>query len=217
MVERVLGFSLVLVASGCTDAEPALCEDGMKRVPVDAPLQALGGETPLERFERAAIAWNCSVTWLALPETIAVQVPAPGTSALTLTLERTSDVARYRKYALTRDEAWEGGGCQTDAVFVPCRLALSTEDGALDETLDGELRLQGDNTYVYMVLPGYEFTGDHGTEFVDGIEPENVELGIVYTPGSEPSRVDGSVIESGARERGVDPLVTTAVISCAPL
>lgn len=216
MVARVLGFALV-VASGCTGAEPALCGDGMKRVPVDAPLRALGGETPLERFERAAIAWNCGVTWLALPETIAVQVPAPGTSALTLSLERTSDEARYREYALTPDEAREGGGCQTDAVFVPCRLALSTEDGALDETLDCELRLQGDNTYMYIVLPDYDFTGEHGTTFVEGIEKDGVEIGITYTPGAEPVRVDGSIIEAGARERGADPSLTTAAIECSAL
>jgi hypothetical protein len=216
MVARVLALALV-VTSGCTDPDPALCTDGVKRVGVDEPLAALDGDTPEERFARAAKPWSCSVTWFALPESIAVQEPVPGTSALTLSLERTSDQARYREYAQTPGEKWERAGCQQDAVFVPCRLALSSEDGALDETLECELRLQGDNTYVYIVLPDYDFTGEHGTTFVEGIEPNGVELGITYTLGADPVRVDGSIIEAGARERGVDPILTTAAIECSAL
>jgi hypothetical protein len=187
------------------------------RVSVDEPLRSLDGDTPRERFDRAAGPWSCSVTWIALPSAIGTQTPAPSSSALELILERTSDEARYREYARTSDQKREGLGCQTDAVFVPCSLALSSDDGALDEELDCELRLQGDNTYVHLVLPGYEFSGSHTVTFVDAIEHDGVELGVVFTPGTEPTRIDGSIVESGTRVgRGQDPLATTALIACTP-
>jgi hypothetical protein len=133
-----------------------------------------------------------------------------------MTLERTSDEARYREYALSSAERWESTRCQTDAVFVPCSLGLASEDGALDETLDCELRLQGANTYIHLVVAGYEFAGDHLLTFAGEVERSAVEFGVAYTPGEEPTRIDGSIVESGVR-KGEDPLVTTARIECARL
>ena len=205
----------LLVTSGCDDATP-LCTDGVKHVSVDDSLDSLDGDTPRERFDRAAGPWNCTVTWIAPPLGIATQEPEPGSSPLEMTLERTSDEARYREYALTSAEQRESTRCQTDAVFVPCSLGLVSEDGALDETLDCELRLQGENTYIHVVVAGYEFAGDHALTFAGDVEREAVEFGVVYTPGGEPTRIDGSIVESGVR-KGTDPLVTTARIECARL
>jgi hypothetical protein len=215
-VARVLPVALAL-ASGCAPVEPAHCTDGVKQVSVDEALASLAGETPRQRFERAARAWNCSVTWLELPPAVATQEPAPGTSALALTLERTSDQARYREYARTAGERWDGADCQTDAVFVPCSLELASDDGALDESFACELMLQGDNTYVHLVVPNYDFVGGHALTFAEGIEWEGVELSVVFTPGQEPTRVDGSIVETGSRERGVAPVMTSALIECAAL
>jgi hypothetical protein len=210
------GIALALLfTSGCDDAT-LVCTDGVKHVSVDESLDSLDGDTPRERFDRAAGPWDCSVTWIAPPPGIATQEPEPGSSALEMTLERTSDEARYREYALTRAEKWESRRCQTDAVFVPCSLGLASEDGALDETLDCELRLQGENTYIHVVARDYEFAGDHVLTFAGEVEREAVEFGVVYTPGGEPTRIDGSIVESGVRT-GVDPLVTTARIECVRL
>jgi len=205
----------LLVASGCDDA-PALCTDGVKHVSVDESLDSLGGDTPRERFDRAAGPWDCTVTWIAPPLGIATQTPEPGSSPLEMTLERTSDEARYRQYALSYAEQWESTRCQTDAVFVPCSLGLASEDGALDETIDCELRLQGENTYIHVVVADYAFAGEHALTFAGEVERAAVEFGVVYTPGGEPSRIDGSIVEAGER-KGVDPLVTTARIECGRL
>jgi hypothetical protein len=210
------GIALALLfTSGCDDA-PRLCTDGVKHVSVDEALDSLGGDTARERFDRAAGAWNCTVTWIAPPPGIATQAPEPGSSPLEVTLERTSDEARYRQYALSSAEKWESTRCQTDAVFVPCALGLASEDGALDETIDCELRLQGENTYIHVVVADYEFAGDHALTFAGEVERAAVEFGLVYTPGAEPTRIDGSIVESGVR-KGVDPLVTTARIECGRL
>jgi hypothetical protein len=210
------GIALALLfASGCDDAV-SVCTDGVKHVSVDESQKSLDGDTPRERFDRAAGPWNCTVTWIAPPPGIATQEPDPGSSSLEMTLERTSDEARYREYALTPSEKWESTRCQTDAMFVPCSLGLASEDGALDETLDCELRLQGENTYIHVVVTGYEFAGDHTLTFAGEVERAAVEFGVVYTPGDEPTRIDGSIVESGVR-KGTDPLVTTARIECARL
>jgi hypothetical protein len=94
-------------------------------------------------------------------------------------------------------------------------LGLKSEDGALDEALDGELRLQGDNTLIHLVLESHEFGGTHAVTFADGIEKGPLEFNFVYVPGTDPTRIDGSIVESGNRTApGSDPLLTTAVVSC---
>ena len=216
MVASVFAVALAF-ASACGPADSEQCTDGAKHVSVDEALASLDGETPRQRFGRAARPWNCNVTWLDLPPAIGTQEPEAGTSTLALTLERTADEARYREYARTAEETWDGTGCQTAAVFVPCSLGLASDDGALDESFACELLLQGENTYVHLVVPSYEFVGNHALTFADGIERDGVELSVVFTPGHEPTRVDGSIVETGARERGVDPVMTSALIECAPL
>lgn len=201
------------------DAYPPdrLCPDGVSSVSVDEPLQALGGETPRERFEKAGKSWECTATWLALPEAYATQEPAPGTSPLELTLELTGESARYVKYPMSREEKYEATECRPAVVFVPCSLRLATEDGALDETLDAELELERHNTLVSLQLDAYEFSGTHATTFAEGIEPDHVELSLAFTPGTEPTRVDGAVIEAGKRSRGANPMLTTALVECTTL
>jgi len=176
----------------------------------------LGGETPAERFARAAGAWDCSVTWLALPDAYARQEPPASTSALELSLSVAGDQARYVKYAMSRSEKLESTQCRLAAVFVPCTIRLASEDGALDETFDAELELSSENTLLDVTLGAYDFTGTHAVTFVDGIERDQVELSLAFTPALELARVDGALIESGKRS-GADPLLTTALIACTRL
>jgi hypothetical protein len=190
----------------------------VSEVAVDEPLEALGGDDAITRFDQAAKSWDCTVTWVAIPGTIGTAEPPAGSSVLELTLERTSDTARYRKYAMTREEAYDSLRCQEDAVFVPCSLGLASEDGALDEAIECELRLQNQNTLMNLELGAYEFGGTHSVAFVDDIPRDQVELNLAFTPAVEPTQIEGSIIESGTRTgRGSDPYVTTALISCTAL
>jgi len=212
--------SALSFAVGCDDFAPSepLCADRASEVPVDESIEALDGESARERFERAAKPWDCTVTWLTLPAQIGSAEPPAGSSVLDVSLERTSDVARYREYAQTREEKYDSRGCQKPAVLVPCSLGLRSEDGALDETLACELRLQGQNTLIHLELAEYEFTGTHTTTFVDDIPRDAVELNLTYVPGIDPTSIDGAIVEYGTRSGpGVDPFATTAVIACTPL
>jgi hypothetical protein len=207
----------VLLATACDDSDPEpMCPDDVSKVSVSEPLDALDGETAGDRFDRITEKpWVCSVTWLDLPESVGTSEPSASTSALELTLERTSDTAIYRTYALTQQEKWDTSHCHSDAVFVPSSLGLVSDDGALDETIACDLRLQGDNTLLNLVLADYEFTGTHALTFADDIVKGPLEFNFVYTPGADPARIDGSIVESGERTgRGADPYLTTAVIAC---
>ena len=211
---------LVTSSSACDD--PALelsCLDDVSSVSVDQPLEALSGDDAATRFDRAALKdWDCTVTWLELPSAIGTAEPEAGSSSLELVLERTSDTAVYRTFSLSLDDVLRGSPCQAHAVFVPCSLGLASEDGALDEAIDCELRLQDQNTLVNLELGAYEFAGSHTVLFVDDIPRDQVELNFVFTPGGDPTRIDGSLIESGTRTgRGSDPFVTTALIECTAL
>jgi hypothetical protein len=206
--------------SGCDEGPfGPICADGVSRVSVDEPLEALGGDDATTRFDRAATKpWDCTVTWVAVPSTIGSAEPPAGSSALELTLTRTSDTARYRRYAMTREEKYDSTRCPEDAVFVPCSLGLVSEDGALDEEIECELRLQNQNTLMNLELGVYEFGGTHTVAFVDEIPRDQVELNLAFTPAIDPMQIDGSIVESGTRPgRGSDPLVTTALISCTAL
>src|SRR5262245_15778955 len=117
------------LATACDEGPEPMCADDVSKVSVSEPLAALDGDTAEARFERAAEkAWDCSVTWLELPESVATSEPPAGSSPLELVLERTSDTARYREYSLTSQEKWDTSDCQSDAVFVPCSLGLASED-----------------------------------------------------------------------------------------
>lgn len=218
MGKVVLVVFVVALATACDDSgEAPLCEDDTTEVSVSEPLAALDGESAASRFQRIAEKpWKCSVTWLELPASVGTSEPGASSSALELVLERTSDTASYRKYGPTWTEKRHTSECYADAVFVPSSLELESEDGALDEALDCELRLQGDNTLVHLVLESYEFFGTHAVTFADGIEKGPLEFNFVYVPGADPTRIDGSIVESGNRTApGSDPYLTTAVISCA--
>jgi hypothetical protein len=206
----------VTLAAACDDSSEPLCADDVSRVSVSEPLEALDGDTAEARFESAAHKpWNCTVTWLELPESVGTSEPPAGSSPLELVLERTSDTARYREYALTSREKWDTSDCYADAVFVPCSLGLASEDGGLDETLACDLRLQGENTLLNLVLTSYEFEGLHAVTFADDIEKGPLELNLTYTPGANPTRIDGTIVESGERTGpGADPYLTTALIAC---
>jgi len=171
LVAFLSAFSL-----GCEDmAFGPLCKDDVSQVAVDEPLEALDGDAAITRFDRAATKpWDCTVTWVALPSAIGTAEPPAGSSALELELTRTSDTARYRKYAMTPEEKYESSRCREDAVFVPCSLGLVSEDGALDEAIECELRLQSQNTLINLALGEYEFSGAHTVTFVDDI-PLNVK------------------------------------------
>jgi hypothetical protein len=213
-VARVL-FSALALTSGCDDffATVPLCAEDVSRVSVDESLESLDGESAKERFDRAAKAWDCGVTWLELPAQIGSAEPPAGSSALELVLERTSDTARFSESTNA-----QSASCQTASVFVPCTLALTSEDGALDEAFECELRLQGENTLVHLMLAGYEFAGSHAVSFVDDISMDAVELNLAYTPGPDPVRIDGTIVEYGTRAGpGDDLLMTTAVIACTAL
>ena len=211
---------LSMLTSSCDEVEPEPpCAGGQTEVAVDEPLEALAGDDAVTRFDAAATkAWECTVTWLALPSAIGSAEPEASSSELELVLERTSETARYRRYALSREDDPHLYGCREDAVFVPCSLGLVSADGALDESIECELRLEGKNTLVNLELGAYEFGGTHTVTFVDDIPRDQVELNLVFTPAADPTRIDGSIIESGTRTgRGSDPYVTTALIECAAL
>lgn len=205
---------------GCDDwTYDPVCTDDVSEVAVDEPLEALDGEDAATRFDRAATEfWDCTVTWLALPSAIGTAEPVAGSSALELALERTADTARFRKYALSREDEFRGSPCHGGAVFVPCSLGLASEDGGLDEAIDCELRLEAGNTLMNLELGAYQFGGTHAVAFVDDIPRDQVELNLAFTPAAEPARIDGSIVESGTRTgRGSDPYVTTALIECTTL
>jgi hypothetical protein len=66
-----------------------------------------------------------------------------------------------------------------------------------------------------LVLPSYEFGGTHAVMFADDIQKGPLEFHFVFTPGADPTRITGSIVESGERtERGADPYLTTAVVGC---
>ncbi|HEX6767205.1 MAG TPA: hypothetical protein VF103_17025, partial [Polyangiaceae bacterium] len=215
VVARVAHSALLWVV-GCDGsfAEEPVCPVGSSSVSVNKRLGSLDGETASERFDRATKAWSCTVTWLELPAAIGVSEPPAGTTELELVLGRTSETARYREDARTGDQKWEGTKCPTASVFVPCSLGLVSDDGALDEAFDCELRLQGENTLVHLLLSNYEFSGSHALTFAGDIPVDSVELNLAYTPGPDPTRIDGSIVEYGTRDPGVDPFVTTAMITC---
>jgi hypothetical protein len=51
--------------------------------------------------------------------------------------------------------------------------------------------------------------------FADDIEKGPLELNLVYTPGGDPTRITGTIVESGDRTaRGSDPYLTTALLTC---
>jgi hypothetical protein len=205
-----------LSSIGCDDvfAEAPVCPTGSSHVSVDEALGSLDGETASERFDRTTKAWSCTVTWLELPASIGVSEPPAGTTELELVLERTSETARYREEPRTDDQKWQGSRCPTASVFVPCSLGLVSEDGALDEAFDCELHLQDGNTLVHLELPNYDFSGTHALTFADDVPMDSVELNLAYTPGPDPMRIDGSIVEYGTRDPGVDPFATTAVVAC---
>lgn len=213
-----VAFVLLAVAltTACDDSDAPLCDDDTSEVSVNEPLGVLDGESAESRFDRVAEKpWDCTVTWLELPASVGTGEPGASSSALELVLERTSDTASYRKYALTPQEKYETSDCHTDAVFVPCSLGLTSEDGALDEALECELRLQGENTLLNLVLTSYDFAGTHAVTFADDIEKGPLEFNLVYTPGADPTRIDGTIVESGKRTgSGADPYLTTALIAC---
>jgi hypothetical protein len=217
MGKVVLLVLAVTLATACDDSDDGpRCADDASKVSVGEPLEALDGETAEARFDRITQKpWDCTVTWLELPESVGTNEPAAGSSPLELALERTSDTARYQKYSLTSQEKWETSDCHEDAVFVPSSLGLVSEDGALDETIACELRLQGGNTLLNLVLPTYDFAGTHRVTFADDIEKGPLELNLVYTPGADPTRITGSIVESGVRTgSGADPYLTAAAIVC---
>ena len=103
-------------------------------------------------------------------------------------------------------------GCGT-ALVTPFKL-----DGALDEAIECELRLQRQNTLIHLELGEYEFGGSHTVAFVDDIPRDRIEVNLAFTPAADPAQIDGSIVESGTRPgRGSDPYVTTALISCSAL
>jgi hypothetical protein len=207
----------VTLAAGCDDAEPLrLCEDRATEVSVDERLDVLDGDTAAERFERAAAPRDCSVSWLEIPAQVGISEPPPGSSTLDLVLERTSDSGRYREYAQSEEEKFESQSCQPSSVFVPCSLSLRSEDGGLDEVFDCELRLQGANTLLNLALDVYDFVGSHAVSFADDVPADVLELYLVYTPGDDPTRIDGGLAES-ASFPGPDPFLTTATIACTAL
>ncbi len=208
---------LAALSSGCDQGAIELsCKNDVSEVAVDEPLDVFDGEDTATRFDRVATkAWDCTVTWLALPSTIGSAEPEAGSSSLELLLERTSDTASFRKYALSREEELRGYSCHGGAVFVPCSLGLVSEDGGLDETIACELRLEAENTLMNLELGAYEFGGSHTVSFVDDIPRDQVEVNLAFTPAADPARIDGSIVESGTRTgRGSDPYVTTALIEC---
>jgi hypothetical protein len=218
---KVAPLVLLLSAflSGCDQGSLGhVCSDDASEVSVDEPLDALDGEDAATRFDRAAEkSWNCTLTWLTLPSAIGTAEPEAGSTALELTLERTSDTARFRTYSQSLEERFDGEPCQKGDVFVPCSLGLVSEDGGLDEAIDCELRLQSENTLVNLDLGTYEFGGTHTVAFVDDIPRDRVEVNLTFTPAADPTRIDGSIVEGGDRPRGSDPLVTTALIECMAL
>jgi hypothetical protein len=205
---------LVAFAAGCDDREATpFCEDRSGEVSVNEHLDVLDGETAAERFERAAAPRECTVSWLEIPAQIGTSEPPPGSSALHLVLERTSDTGRYREYAQSPDEKYESLICQPSSLFVPCSLSLRSDDGGLDEVFDCELRLQGANTLLNLTLGAYDFAGSHAVSFAGDVSADVVELSLVYTPGVDPTRVDGGIAESASLP-GTDPFLTTATIAC---
>jgi hypothetical protein len=207
----------VTLAAACDDAEGMrFCEDRATEVSVNERLDALEGETAAERFERAAAPRDCTVSWLEVPAQVGTSEPPPGSSALDLVLERTSDTGRYRAYGQSLEEKYEALTCQPSSVFVPCSLSLRSEDGGLDELLDCELRLQGANTLLNIALGAYDFAGSHAVSFAGDVPADVVELYLVYTPGVDPTRVDGGIAESASLP-GPDPFLTTAAIACPAL
>jgi hypothetical protein len=215
--EARLASFLVGLAAGCDDAESMrFCEDRASGVSVDEPLDVLDGETAAERFEKAAAPRDCTVSWLEIPAQVGTSEPPPGSSALDLVLERTSDTGRYREYAQSVEEQYESQSCQPSSVFVPCSLSLRSEDGGLDEVFDCELRLQGPNTLLNLALGAYDFVGSHAVSFAGDVAADVVELYFVYTPGVAPARVDGGIAESASLP-GPDPFLTTAAIACTAL
>jgi len=177
----------------------------VSEVSVSEPLEALAGDTAEARFAEAAQThWDCRVSWLALPESVGTSEPPASSSPLELVLERTSDTARYREYALTPEDKWDTSRCHADAVFVPCSLGLASEDGALDETVPCELRLQGENTLLNLVLTSYEFSGTHRVTFADDIEKGPLEFNFVFTPGPGSVPHDGAhFLRALVRRKGV--------------
>jgi hypothetical protein len=213
--EARLASLLVALAAGCDDGEPMrFCEDRAAEVSVNERLDVLEGETAAERFDRAAAPRACTVSWLEIPGQVGMSEPPPGSSALDLVLERTSDTARHREYAQTPDEKYESLSCQPSSVFVPCSLSLRSDDGGLDELFDCELRLQGANTLLYLALGAYDFAGSHALSFTGDVPADVVELYLAYTPGVDPTRVDGGIAESASLP-GTDPFLTTATIACS--
>ena len=215
-VARLACLSVTLAAA-CDDGEPmGFCEDRAGEVSVNERLDVLEGETAAERFDRAAAPRDCAVSWLEIPAQVGTSEPPPGSSALELVLERTSDTGRYREYAQSAEEKYESQSCQPSSVFVPCSLSLRSDDGGLDELFDCELRLQGANTLLNLDLGAYDFVGSHTVSFEGDVPADVVELYLVYTPGVDPMRVDGGVAESASLP-GTDPFLTTASITCPAL
>jgi hypothetical protein len=215
-VARVLAGALVF-ASACDDGfgTVPVCADSVSHASVDEPRESLAGESAQARFDRTQKPWDCSVTWLELPTQLGSAEPPAGSSALELVLEGTSDTVTIHEYPRTEGEKLDSASCPPAALFVPSRLALTSDDGALDEAFECELRLQGENTLVHLELADYEFVGSHTVSFVDDIPVDWVELNLAYTPGPDPVRIDGTLVEYGTRSGpGVDPFVTTAVIAC---
>ena len=214
-VARLARLSVALAAA-CDDGEPMRCQDGASEVSLNEQLDVLDGETAAERFDRAAAPRDCTVSWLEIPAQVGTSEPPPGSSVLDLVLERTSDTGRYRSYAQTPEEKYESWNCQPSSVFVPCSLSLRSEDGGLDELFDCELRLQGANTLLNLALRAYDFAGSHAVSFEGDVPADLVEVNLVYTPGVDPTRVDGGIAESASLP-GTDPFLTTAVIACTAL
>jgi hypothetical protein len=208
----------VLFVAGCDDfeaPEPA-CANHSASVSVDEPLGALGGESVATRFDEVREPWDCLVHWLDLPETIGTSEPPASDSVLTLELVRTSETASYRERALTRDEKYDAVDCPKPTVSVSASLGLLTEDGALDETFDTSLAFQGENALLHVMLESYEFVGTHTVTFAEDAPRDYLELNLAFTPGPDPERIDGSMVESAEHGgRGQDPLMTTAIIECA--
>jgi hypothetical protein len=212
-VARIVCLSVPL-AVGCDDADRMRCRDGASEVSLNERLDVLDGDTAAERFDRAAAPRDCTVSWLEIPSQIGTSEPPPGSSALDLVLERTSDTGRYRSYAQTQEEKYESWNCQSSSVFVPCSLSLRSEDGGLDEVFECELRLQGANTLLNLALGAYDFVGSHAVSFEGDVPADVVELFLVYTPGVDPTRVDGGIAESASLP-GTDPFLTAAAIACS--
>src|SRR5688500_15226966 len=95
-VARLVWLSVTL-AVGCDDTDPMRCKDGASEVSVNERLEVLDGETAAERFDRAAVPRDCTVNWLEIPAQVGTSEPPPGSSALDLLLERTSETGRYRE------------------------------------------------------------------------------------------------------------------------